>query len=54
MEEVYKYGQMGLDMKDIGEIIEQMVKEDLSMLMEISMKGNGLMIKLMDLENISI
>ena len=33
-------------MRDGGKITKQMVKEDLSMLMEMYMMGNGLMIKL--------
>jgi hypothetical protein len=54
MAEEYRYGQMVHAMKDIGAIIEQMVEGDLYMRMVTSMKENGLMIKLMDLENINI
>lgn len=41
MEEEFKFGLMDRDMKDIGEIIELMEKEDLFMLTVIFMKANG-------------
>lgn len=45
-----KYGKMDQNMMDNGRETKQMVKEHLFMLMEISMRANGLMIKLMDME----
>lgn len=40
-------GQMVLNMKESGETTKQMEKESFGMLMEMFMKENGLMIKLM-------
>jgi hypothetical protein len=45
---------MEVDMMAIGEIIEQMEEAVLFMLMAIFMKGTGLMIKLMAMEDTSI
>ena len=42
-----KFGMMVPNMKDIGEMIWQMVEEDSYMPMEMSMKEIGKMIKLM-------
>jgi hypothetical protein len=50
----FRYGQMEVAMMVIGEIIEQMEEVVLFMLMVIFMKGTGLMIKLMAMEDISI
>ena len=50
---MFKYGQMGHGMRVIGVIIEQMAGDDLFMQMGISMRVNGLKIKLMVLGNIS-
>ena len=46
MVQVFKYGLITLDMKENGVKIKQMVVENFGMLMEISMKENGKMIKL--------
>jgi hypothetical protein len=46
---VFRYGQMELVMKVSGKITELMGMESSSMLMGISMKETGLMIKQMDL-----
>ena len=40
MDTVLKYGKMGLNMKVIGNLINEMVKENFGMLMETSMKVN--------------
>jgi hypothetical protein len=45
---------MDPDMKAIGEMIGRMLEENYIMLMEIIMKVNGLMIKLMDMGFIHI
>ena len=45
MVEVYKPGKMVLDMKEIGEIIKHMEKENFGMLTVMSLKENGKMIK---------
>ena len=47
MVEEYKYGKMGLTMKDIGKTIKLMEREDLFIQTEIFMRENGKMIKLM-------
>ncbi len=52
MDLVYKFGQTMLSMKVNGGKIRLMVKESFGMLMEIYMKENGRMIKLMDTEYI--
>lgn len=49
MDLVSKLGQMELNMKVVGEITKQKDKENSYMLMEIYLKENGLMIKLMDM-----
>jgi hypothetical protein len=43
-----KYGQTARCMKGGGKIIKLMAEEDLFMQMEMSMMGNGSMIKLME------
>jgi hypothetical protein len=45
----YKFGQMELDMKDIGKIIRLMDVESSGMFMETSMRDNGKEIRLMDM-----
>ena len=40
MDTVLKYGKMGLNMKVIGNLINDMVKDNFGMLMETSMKVN--------------
>lgn len=47
MVEEYRYGKMGLTMKDIGKTIKLMEREDLFIQTEIFMRENGKMIKLM-------
>lgn len=47
MAEVPKYGQMALSTKDTGRMTKPMAKEDLSMPMEMYMKVNGRMTRLM-------
>lgn len=49
MDLVSKLGLMELNMKVVGEITKQKDKENSYMLMEIYLKENGLMIKLMDM-----
>ena len=49
MVEEFRYGKMGLTMKDTGKTIKLMEKEDLFIKTEIFMKENGKMIKLMEL-----
>lgn len=49
MDLVSKLGLMVLNMKVVGEITKQKDKENSYMLMEIYLKENGLMIKLMDM-----
>ena len=51
---VSKFGLMGLNMKDIGKIIEQMEEDNFGMLMEIILKENGKMIKHVVKEHIFI
>ena len=48
MDVVYRFGQMVLDTTDSGEMAWLMARADLYMLKEMSMRENGLMIKLMD------
>jgi len=50
MEEEYNAGLMVVDMKVIGKMIKQILKEFFFMLMEIYTKENGLTIKHMELE----
>lgn len=50
MEEVFNAGLMVVDMKVIGKMIKQILKELFFMLMEIYTKANGSMIKPMELE----
>jgi len=50
MVEVYKYGQMDLDTKVSGAIIEPMGMDEWFMLKVIFMRVNGLTIKLMEKE----
>jgi hypothetical protein len=52
MEEGHKFGETDLDMRESGETIWRMVKEDLFMPMEIFMKERGQMTKPMDMGNI--
>ncbi len=47
----YRYGKMGLFMKDGGSTIKRMVEADLYMLNVTFTKENGLMIKLMGTVN---
>ena len=54
MEEEFKFGQMGLDTRVSGEIIEPVDRVDSFMPMGIYMMVNGLKIKPKDLENINI
>lgn len=54
MGEVFKYGQMDLDMMDFGDKEWQTDMEDLFTLKETYMKVSGLKIKLMDSESILI
>ena len=54
MVEVFKYGQMVVDMKDIGKKIKQMLEESLHILTVMFMKENGLKIKHMVMEYIHI
>ena len=49
-----RFGLMVQNMKDIGKMERQMGKGSFGISMEIFMKENGLMIKLMDTENIYI
>lgn len=49
MAQEFKLGLMVLDMKEIGKTTKRMVRENSGMLMEISSKGNGKMIKQMDM-----
>jgi len=50
----YRYGLMALNIKDIGKIIKQTEKENLSIQMEIFIKDYGLMIEQMAREYIFI
>jgi hypothetical protein len=54
MDMVNKFGKMVLSMMDNGKETKQMVMELLFMLMEIFMRVNGSMIKLMDMEHINM
>jgi hypothetical protein len=54
MDMVYNNGQMEQNMKVCGLMEKLQVKENLHMLMEIHLKDNGIMIKLMGMESISI
>ena len=49
MGRVNKFGLMAQYMKDTGRIMWLLVKEDLSIQMEIFMKESGMQIKLMDM-----
>ena len=53
-DKVFKYGLMALNMLDNGKIIKPTDKGLYIMLMEIFIKGNGLMIRLVDREHIRI
>ena len=50
---MYRYGKMGANTKVIGEMIEPMVKEDLSIKMVTVTMENGLTTKLMDAEHMN-
>ena len=54
MDTEFNNGQMELDMKDNGETIEPMEKENSLISMGIFMKETGLMIRLTDMEYITI
>lgn len=54
MDLVFKYGQMVLNIKEIGNIIEHVEKGNSGMLMVISTKVNGRMIRQMDMDDIFI
>lgn len=48
----FKYGLMGLSMRETGRMIKLMARESFIMLMETFMMGNGETIKLMEKEPI--
>ena len=50
---MYRYGKMGANTKVIGEMIEPMVKEDLSIKMVTVTMENGLTTKLMGAEHMN-